>query len=424
MADRVLTKEELSSIIETQVKEQLATRPQVTSDEVKGIVKEVVQECLKDFGKTKQTPFGDGSEDPKGGFVNFADFALEVFRAGENMTKPSERLQKWVTKSNTILKDVGSPTQSVGSLATGGALIPPEYSRTALTRAAERSTIMKRARIVPMSSNVIDIPYIKNFDNSQGKVAGNVMFRWVAENAAGTGGNVEFAMCSLRLREANALVYVSKQLMDFSPISIEPFITTGVDDALDLALADAWVSGTGAGQPLGVLNAPCLVAVAKETGQLLDTLVYENTLKMLARFYGNTGEWYANRSIIPQLGVMQVTVGGGGSAVFIAGNTGVQQASGSFPASLHGAPLSYSGVMPTLGDQGDLLFADWSQYLIGQFTGMSGLQMTDSAHLKFDYRQHAFQFTFYTDGRPWWPSAYTPKKGDSQSPFVCVAARA
>ena len=35
----------------------------------------------------------------------------------------------------------------------------------------------------------------------------------------------------------------------------------------------AFISGTGAGQPLGILNAPALVTVSKETGQAADTIV-------------------------------------------------------------------------------------------------------------------------------------------------------
>ncbi|TSA53807.1 MAG: phage major capsid protein [Planctomycetaceae bacterium] len=416
---KVLSKEELELLVEEQIKGQLDLRGQETDDKLEGMINEAIQEGLKDFKPAKETPFSTGEEDPTGGFVNFADFAKEVYDAGENCTNPSERLKGWLGKSNAISKTVGSPAQSAGSLQAGGALIPPEYSNTALTKAKERSQIMSAARVIPMSSNVIEIPYIKDFNNSNGTVAGNVKFRWVAENAAATGNDVEFDMIELKLREANCLVYVGNRLMDFSPVSIQPFITTAVDDALDLALANAFINGTGAGQPKGILNSDVLVSVAKETGQLADTLVYENTLKMLARFYGNTGVWYANRTIIPQLGVMQVSVGTGGSAVFLAGGAGSQ-----FGTALHGAPLHYEQVMPILGDVGDLTFCDWSQYLIGQFTGAPGMKMTESAHLKFDYRQHAFQFTFYVDGQPWWPSPFSPLKGDTISPFVTTAARA
>jgi len=423
MPPKALTKEELSTVIETQLTDQIKLMKQEVTDDVKSVMKEVIQECVRNIAKEDKSLFPE-REDPKGGFVNFADFAKEVYDAGEGITKPSPKLKTWIDKAVIIEKTAGSPTQSLGSLQAGGALIPPEFSRTALDRAKVRSNILGRARIIPMNSNVIEIPYIKNFDQSQGKVAGNVKFRWVSELEQATGNQVQFEMIELSLKEANCMVYVSNRLMDFSPVSIEPFITTAVDEALDLALADSFINSGGAGKPQGVLSSPALISIAKETNQKAKTLLYENTLEMLARFYGNNGAWFASRTIIPQLGVMNVAVGTGGSAVFLAGTGGIASAAGAMPASLHGASIYYDQVCPILGDVGDLSFIDWSQYLVGQFAGMTGLQASDSAHLKFDYRQRAFQFTLYIDGRPWWPTPFYPLKGDSMSPYVAIAARA
>lgn len=418
-----LTKEQLMQMIHDGAVAAVADAKIPWTDEIAGKVREVTEETVRNLGKSKRTAFDLGEEDPKGGYMNFAEFALDVYRAGEGMTHPSEKLVNWNDKAGAIFKDAGTPAQSVGSLATGGAFVPPEFSANALTRARERSNIIGKAMTVPMASNVIEIPYIKGFDESQGKVAGNILFRFVAENAAGTGGNIDLGLITLNLREANALIYVSNKLMKFSPVSIQPFLTTAVDDALDLCLSDAFVNGSGAGKPLGVLNANCLISVAKEVGQAADTIVYENTLNMLARHYGRNKEWFANSDIIPQLGVMSVTVGGGGSAVYVASAAGVPTAAGTLAQMLHGKPVFYEEIMSSLGDVGDLLLADWSKYLIGRFNGEAGLSVTESAHLKFDYRQTAFQFTFYIDGQPWWPDVHTPKKGSTKSPFVAIAAR-
>ena len=420
---KTLTKEELGNVIDEHLKAQLSSRAVEMTDEIKGIVKEAVEETLNHITPPKKTPFGDGTEDPKGGFTCEAEFCKAIYDAGEGMVNPNHKLASWLDKSIAIEKTVGSPAQSTGSLQSGGALIPPEFSMLALAKAKERSSIMQRAKVVPMSTLTLDIPYIKDFDNSQGYVAGNVKFRNVSETAQATGSDIEFSLITLNLREANCMIYVSNKMMKFSPVSIQPFITTAVDDALDIYLANQFFNGTGAGEALGIINAPALVSVAKETSQLADTILYENTLKMLARSYGN-GQWWANKTIIPQIGVMELAVGTGGSAVFVASDGGVQSASGKFLQTLHGMPINYEQVVPILGDAGDLTYADWSQYLIGQFTGQQGLEQTDSAHLKFDYRQHAFQFTFWVDGQPWWPQAFVPRRGDSISPFVTTAVRA
>jgi len=116
---------------------------------------------------------------------------------------------------------------------------------------------------------------------------------------------------------------------------------------------------------------------------------------------------------------MNVAVGAGGSTVFLSGTN----AAGKPNQSLHGLPLVWTSRMQQLGDTGDIGLFDWSQYLIGQLSGKSGLTTAESAHLKFDYGQTAFRFSFYIDGQPWWPSSFAPLHGDSQSPFVVLAAR-
>jgi HK97 family phage major capsid protein len=421
-----LTKEQLQTMIVETAKAQVEAAQGVFTENMKSIVKEMAQEAAKGVDDRAPRSILEEREDPKGGFYDMADFAKSVYDAGAGLTNPGPKLKAWNEKAIAIeqrmSKTVGSPSQTTGTLEGGGALIPPEFSRNLLVRAKERSSILSRVTTVPMATTSIEIPFINSFDHSQGKVAGNVKFRWLAEMAAATENDVKFKMIELRLREANALVYVSNNLMKFSPISIQPFLTTAVDDAFDLAISDAFFNGTGAGQPLGVLNSKALVAVAKEANQDADTIVYENTLKMLARFYGRRGEWYAIRDVIPQLGVMNVSVGAGGSAVFVAGNMG-GNATGAFPGALHGAPLVYEEVCSALGDQGDINLIDWSQYLVGQYSGGVGIETSESMHLKFDYRQTAFQFTFFMDGQPWWPEAYVPKTGTSKSPYVTLAAR-
>ena len=168
------------------------------------------------------------------------------------------------------------------------------------------------------------------------------------------------------------------------------------------------------------MNSDSLVTIAKETNQAANTYVYENSLNMFARQYGDNADWYCNKTVFPQLGVMNVAIGAGGSAVYL-GSGG--SASGAPNQTLHGLPLIWTSRMKALGTTGDIGLFDWSQYLIGQLSGKSGLETAESAHLKFDFGQTAFRFSFYIDGQSWWPSAFTPLHGDSLSPFVVLESR-
>ena len=75
-----------------------------------------------------------------------------------------------------------------------------------------------------------------------------------------------------------------------------------------------------------------------------------------------------------------------------------------------------------IGDTGDLVFADLSQYVTAVKTG--GMRSDVSMHLWFDQDIAAFKFTMRVDGRPWASQAITPPNGSSTlSPFVALAPR-
>jgi HK97 family phage major capsid protein len=76
----------------------------------------------------------------------------------------------------------------------------------------------------------------------------------------------------------------------------------------------------------------------------------------------------------------------------------------------------------TLGDKGDIILADFSQYLL---IDKGQMQNATSIHVKFVNDETAFRFVYRLDGQPMWNSALTPYKGsDTLSPFVTLAERA
>ena len=91
---------------------------------------------------------------------------------------------------------------------------------------------------------------------------------------------------------------------------------------------------------------------------------------------------------------------------------------------IFGRPANSTDHAEALGDSGDILFADWSQYLLA----MKGTTATEmSIHLRFDYAETAFRSMFRVDGRPAWDTNMKPRKGAAArrvSPFVKLAARA
>ena len=68
------------------------------------------------------------------------------------------------------------------------------------------------------------------------------------------------------------------------------------------------IAGTGNGEPLGILNSPCKISVAKEGSQVADTINGLNIVKMRKRCwrYGQA-IWLANHDTYEQLLKAHVT---------------------------------------------------------------------------------------------------------------------
>lgn len=360
-------------------------------------------------------------KDKKGGFRSLSHFCHDIYQAGEGMHRPSETLDTWI-------RAAGTPSQAVGDLTSGGALIPVEFSNRFLELGTERSDILNKAMILPMKTNAIDVPYLDGFNETGGKVAGNVLFYWKGEEKQYVASDYEVGGVKLTLNKCTGLAFLTDEIMKFSPNMAEPLLMKAFAKGYIKAITKACIRGTGAGQPLGVLNdSATLITIDKETGQLADTIKLENLTKMFARLYseeesGGGGVWYTNKTAIPQLLTLSLAVGTGGAAVSI---NNVQEKPGFV---IWGDKVRFSSMMSALGDLGDILYADWSQYLIGFPEGDGDYEVAQSIHqsihLKFDYGQTAFRFTFYMDGRPWWPEKFTPQYGDTMSPFITLAERA
>jgi HK97 family phage major capsid protein len=127
--------------------------------------------------------------------------------------------------------------------------------------------------------------------------------------------------------------------------------------------------------------------------------------------------WLISQDVEPQLYSMSMAVGTGGVPVYMPAG-GV---SGQPYGTLFGRPVMPSEYCDTVGDLGDIILADFSQYLLLK---KDGLKSDSSIHVNFVYDETAFRWVYRVDGQPAWASELTPKNGGStQSPFVTLEDR-
>jgi len=410
-----LKKEEFAQLVKDQVGEVITEHNEGFQEEVKTTIAASIvemQESIKSHALKFQVD-PDKKENPSG-YKSFAEFAQDVFKcgpSGQGTTESMKSYQKGIKAAGTGMNAFDSES--------GGYLIPDEFRSTLLSVAIDKTNILQKTMKIPMSSNSIDIPFVSGFDRSGGLVHGGVQFNWLEEEAQRTETKPKLGRIGLKLKKLAGLCYATDEILEDSPISMEPLLKAAFTDALAYTLDGAFLNASGAGTPLGVMNAPCRIEVAKETGQGADTIEWENIINMYSRLWRTAGAvWLANKDTLPQLATMSMPVGTGGVPVWLPANA----AAGQPNSTLLGLPVIFSEHCRTVGDAGDLILADWSQYLVGQKT--TGLKFASSVHLKFDYDQTAFKFTLRIDGQPWWKSALTPRYSSSTlSPFVTLAER-
>lgn len=414
-------REELRGALRTELKEIL---PQLNSDGRLGTVAITVHEKADD--------------DPVGGYLPerrkeawtadeveyaFGLFAMDVRNAkqsgqySDRMVAARERAAKQVEKGikdGTIAKDVIATDID----SDGGFLIPTEIARTINVGALEASKVRPSASKLSLGTNALEMPIVEDYDRSSGLVYGGIILYWTGEEETLTESKPKFGAVRVQLHKLTGLAKVTGEMLRWSAVSVGSWLMPMFTNGIGWKEDGAFISGNGSGMPLGVLNAPNLISVAKETGQTADTIVTENVLKMYSRHLTGTGMFIANRTAFPQLAVMKIDVGTGGAPLWLPMNS----IAGQPHQTLMGLPLEYSERVPVLGDEGDIGLFDFRRYVVAD--DRKGPEVAQSIHLDFDSDKTAFRFIKYVGGMPMDKKAVTPEKGDTLSPFVVVAARA
>jgi len=308
-----------------------------------------------------------------------------------------------------------------GVASDGGFLIQDNFAQAMVEKVFQTGLLAQLCRQMPISVGTnMKIPGVDETSRVAGSRWGGVRGYWADEATQKTASQPKFRQIELNLHKLIGLCYATDELMSDAR-ALESYIREAFADEFGFLIDDAIINGTGAGQPLGILNAGCVVSVAKETGQAADTIVYENVLKMYARLIANArndSRWLINQDCEPQLGLMSLAVGTGGAPVYLPAGG----ASGSPYSTLMGRPVMPIEQCQTVGTTGDIYLASFGKGYI--YSQKGGMQSDMSIHVRFVYDESVFRFVLRIDGQPLMRSAITPYKGnDDLSHFVKLNSR-
>lgn len=301
----------------------------------------------------------------------------------------------------------------------GGFLVPEEFRSQIMRLSLEGAVVRPRATIIPMGAPRIHIPTLDETSRVSSIFGGVVVYR-TEEGAELTESAASFSSIKLDVTKQTALSHVPNELIrDWGAFGA--FMDATLPAAMAYYEDLDYISGNGAGAPLGALHAnnTALIVMAAESGQAASTIVWQNIIKMYARMLPSSlgsAVWIASPDVFAELATMALTVGTGGSAVWLTDGRGTPV------LTLLGRPVIMTEKAPAaLGTQGDLSFVDWSQYLIGDYQNMT---VDSSPHVKFTSDKTTFRAIARNDGRPWLQSALTPHNNSATlSPYITLATR-
>lgn len=266
--------------------------------------------------------------------------------------------------------------------------------------------------------NSIAYNVLDETSRADGSRGGGALGYWVDEGTAPTASNTKLARVELKLRKVGAFWVMTDELLS-DAVALGGELESLFADELIFQTENKIWRGNGASAPLGFLNAPALVTVAKETNQPAATINTTNLAKMWARMPSRSKKnavWMYNGESGPALWEMAQVIGVGGTAPRFVNYT----SEGGL--TIFGRPAIEVEYAEALGTVGDIAVVDWKRY---RLIRKGGVEQASSMHVYFATGEQAFRAFYRVDGQPMPRAAITPFKGtNTLSPFVVLATRA
>jgi HK97 family phage major capsid protein len=323
-----------------------------------------------------------------------------------------------------LLPRAAASGMNEGVPAEGGFAVDTQWSDQLIQKAHETGKLPALCNKVPIGAgkNGLRCPTLDETSRATGSRLGGIRVYRKNEATAPTAAKLKWGRLEIDLEDMIGLAYASNDLLeDYSALGA--IVGKAFADEFGFKMDDEIVNGNGSGQMLGIIACGALVQAAKETGQAADTVNAKNINKMWARLWNPARDkavWLVNQELIPQMDELNLPVGTGGNLVYMpAGGL-----SGRGYDTLKGRPVLYIEQAAAPGDLGDIILADFSEYVL---IDKGGVQAAQSMHVNFTTNEMAFRFVYRINGQPAWDVALTPYKatsGVTVSPFVALAARA
>lgn len=347
--------------------------------------------------------------------------------------------QEWAASWPAFMRAVDDPWDSTARqyianamserLPGGGGFLVPETLRSQVLEYMSAAIVRPQAMVLPMTSERLTIPVLDNLTQaSEAQALGGLNFSWTEESAGIMPSIPSFAAVTLEARKAAAYMQgVSNEFVADASGAFGDFCARVIGLGYQWFEDDTWINGTGVGEPQGLINAPCAVAVTRNTGGSVLQVDIASMFKSLhpaAKMYGFTPgltsvRWLISATVMDQILEMYFAIG-------TPTNTAVAP-SGWFQAgdgdkvgpNMLGLPVTVTDHQPAAGSVGDVILADLAQFVIADRMAMTIERSTESPGA-FGSDTSNFRIKSRLDGRYWVQSSTTTEAAQHVSPVVVL----
>jgi len=368
----------------------------MSEEEIKELARQAAEKAVEAL-KLTDRHFPPGGDNPPAEDVNqFKSF-------GEWLRAVNDHHKNRMAPDDGRLKALSSNVDSEG-----GFLVPEQWAAGIEQVALETAIVRPLARKMPMTSDTLNYPTVKDTSHSS-SVHGGVIAYWTEQAGTKTLSQPTFGNIKLIAKKLIGFTFASDELLEDAAIALEALLIKLFGDSITWFEEEAFWQGNGVGQPLGIMNSGALITPFRAT---VSQVALTDLGDVMARFqgdlYGRSTVWVGNKGILPYLMNLGSTVL---TWAMIAGQR--------VPTGLFGIPLYFTEHQAALGSVGDIGLYDLDKYVIGD---RKGLKIDRSVEYRFNTDETTWRFVKRVDGQPLQDTAFTPKRGSTQSPYVCLAS--
>lgn len=338
--------------------------------------------------------------------TEFSSLSEFLFVAGSGKSDP--RLDDCYTEYRS--------EQSMGTGSKGGFMVPSQLLMEAKSKMAAPALVRPRATVIPAGTPPDAEILVNSLDQNPTAAGAQQVFAGVTVYKIEEGGEkpeTDYNINQIALKPAEIAARIGltdKLLRNWTAGS--SLASTLLVNAINAFEDTQFLLGNGIGGPEGVIPANYSYKVNRAVA---NQIAFADIKKMYARFLGNAANavWAASYAAYEYM-LNMVTDG--------SGNTNIIRVDAAGGITMYGIPVVRHPRLSALGTRGDLILADFSEYLIKD--GSGPIVEFGYSSGQWERNKQSIKVTFNVDGRGWLTKPYKQEEGYECSSAVVLTVPA